>query len=93
MKRLISLLLTLLVLFALTAAAAAETAYPVTLTDHAGRTVTIEDVPERLVSGYYISTSAVIADSWSVIRITIQGISVRPARMPARRRRSPAINS
>ena len=61
MKRLISLLLTLLVLFALTAAAAAETAYPVTLTDHAGRTVTIEDVPERLVSGYYISTSAVIA--------------------------------
>ena len=61
MKRLISLLLTLLVLFALTAAAAAETAYPVTLTDHAGRTVTIEDAPERLVSGYYISTSAVIA--------------------------------
>ena len=39
MKRLISLLLTLLVLFALTAAAAAETAYPVTLTDHAVRVV------------------------------------------------------
>ncbi len=40
---------------------AEETVYPLTLTDHAGREVIIEDAPERLVSGYYISTSAVIA--------------------------------
>lgn len=35
--------------------------YPVTVTDQAGRTVTIEKEPERLVSGYYISTSLLIA--------------------------------
>lgn len=35
--------------------------YPVTVTDQAGRTVTIEEEPQRLVSGYYISTSLLIA--------------------------------
>ena len=35
--------------------------YPVTVTDHAGREVVIEEAPEKLVSGYYISTSALIA--------------------------------
>lgn len=35
--------------------------YPITVTDQAGREVVIEDEPERLVSGYYISTSALIA--------------------------------
>jgi len=35
--------------------------YPITVTDQSGREVTIEDEPERLVSGYYISTSALIA--------------------------------
>ncbi len=35
--------------------------YPVTITDHLNRTVTIEKAPERIVSGYYISTSALIA--------------------------------
>ena len=39
----------------------AQTAYPVTLTDQAGRQVTIEAEPEKLVSGYYISTSLLIA--------------------------------
>lgn len=37
------------------------TEYPVTVTDQAGREVTIEDYPETLVSGYYISSSALIA--------------------------------
>lgn len=37
------------------------TVYPVTVTDQAGREVTIEEKPERLVSGYYISTSTLIA--------------------------------
>ena len=35
--------------------------YPITVTDQAGREVTIEDEPEKLVSGYYISTSLLIA--------------------------------
>lgn len=40
---------------------AAESAYPVTVTDQAGREVTIEDEPQKLVSGYYITTSLLIA--------------------------------
>lgn len=35
--------------------------YPVTITDHLGRKVTIEKHPESFVSGYYISTSLMIA--------------------------------
>ncbi len=38
-----------------------QTSYPVTLTDQAGREVTIEAQPEKIVSGYYISTSLLIA--------------------------------
>lgn len=44
-----------------TAAGAAETVYPVTLTDQAGREVTIDSEPTRLISSYYISTSMIIA--------------------------------
>lgn len=40
---------------------AAPTHYPVTVTDHAGREVVIEEEPQKLVSGYYISTSLLIA--------------------------------
>lgn len=35
--------------------------YPVTVTDQSGREVTIEKEPQKLVSGYYISTSLLIA--------------------------------
>lgn len=35
--------------------------YPITLTDQAGREVTITEEPQKLVSGYYISTSLLIA--------------------------------
>ena len=35
--------------------------YPITVTDQAGREVVIEEEPEKLVSGYYISTSLLIA--------------------------------
>ena len=38
-----------------------EVTYPVTITDHLGREVTIEKQPESFVSGYYISTSLMIA--------------------------------
>ena len=40
---------------------AAPSHYPVTVTDHAGREVVIEEEPQKLVSGYYISTSLLIA--------------------------------
>ena len=42
-------------------AEALQTSYPVTVTDQAGREVTIEKEPEKVVSGYYISTSLLIA--------------------------------
>ena len=38
-----------------------QAAFPVTVTDAAGREVTIEQAPQRLVSGYYITTSMLIA--------------------------------
>lgn len=38
-----------------------EVQYPVTVTDQAGRQVTIQAEPQKLVSGYYISTSTLIA--------------------------------
>lgn len=37
------------------------TQYPVTVTDQAGREVTIDSEPAKLVSGYYISSSLLIA--------------------------------
>ena len=40
---------------------ASVSSYPVTVTDQAGRQVTIESQPETLVSGYYITTSLLIA--------------------------------
>ncbi len=36
-------------------------AFPMTVLDQAGREVTFEKMPETIVSGYYISTSAIIA--------------------------------
>ena len=39
----------------------ATVTYPLTVTDQLGREVTIEKEPESLVSGYYISTSLMIA--------------------------------
>lgn len=38
-----------------------QVSYPVTVTDQLGREVVIEEKPETLVSGYYISTSLLIA--------------------------------
>ena len=58
MKRFLSMLLALSLLLSLTVCVQAE---PVVLTDMAGREVSIEAVPERIVSGYYISTSTLIA--------------------------------
>ncbi|MBQ8185941.1 MAG: ABC transporter substrate-binding protein [Clostridia bacterium] len=70
MKKLVSLLLVLAMTVSMAACAKNDTAedqndggayYPITVTDQAGREVVIEDEPEKLVSGYYISTSVLIA--------------------------------
>ena len=77
MKRIISVLLVLAMMLSFTACNktdkveettaqtietdVVESAYPVTVKDHAGREVVIEKEPQKLVSGYYISTSLLIA--------------------------------
>lgn len=61
MKKLLALLLTLSLMLATFVPALAQTTYPVTLVDQAGREVTIAEKPEHLVSGYYISSSLLIA--------------------------------
>lgn len=43
------------------AASQEQTSFPVTVTDAAGREVTIQEEPQSLVSGYYITTSMLIA--------------------------------
>lgn len=72
MKRVISMVLILGCLFlsgcqkisvpeAAPGASAPESGFPVNVIDQAGREITIETVPERIVSGYYISTSTLLA--------------------------------
>lgn len=59
MKRILAIMLVLAL--GLSLCAAAEGAFPVTVTDQAGREVTIEREPETIVCGYYIATSMLIA--------------------------------
>ncbi len=76
MKKIIALILAITLLFSFAACTgsndngesnnlganlAAEMSFPVELTDQLGREVTIEKKPEKIVSGYYISTSLLIA--------------------------------
>lgn len=49
------------ILILLCSAALSEGIFPVTVTDAAGREITVEKQPERLVSGYYITSSLLIA--------------------------------
>ena len=59
MKRILAIILVLAL--GLSLCAAAEGDFPVTVTDQAGREVTIEREPETIVCGYYIATSMLIA--------------------------------
>ena len=71
MKKLISLVLVLAMILAFPACgqgaqkdpagSAAGGRYPLTMTDQAGRQVTIEKEPRRLISSYYITTSLIMA--------------------------------
>lgn len=69
-NRIIAFLMALLMLLSVTACGSgtdpAETVqkidgtFPVTITDHAGREVTIAEEPQTIISGYYITTSMLI---------------------------------
>ena len=74
MKRIISILLTTISILTFSACGQlsdpepptsvlpdSDSHYPVTITDHAGRDVVIEDEPQRLISCYYITSSLMIA--------------------------------
>lgn len=76
MKKIFSLLLALLMVLSASVCALAD---PVTLTDQAGRAVTVEEAPSRIVSGYYISTSALIALG---LQDRIVGIEAKAAKRP-----------
>ncbi len=64
--------------------------YPVTLTDQGGRTVTIEKEPQKLVSGYYISTSLLIALD---LEEKLVGIEAKADKRAIYRRSAPALTT
>jgi iron complex transport system substrate-binding protein len=57
----------------------AQTVYPVTVTDQAGREVTIEKEPESIVSEYYISTSLLLALG---LKDKVTGIEAKASKRP-----------
>ena len=58
---------------------AENTTYPLTVTDQLGREVIIEKEPEKIVSGYYISTSLLIALD---LQDKTVGIESKPEKRP-----------
>lgn len=70
------------------APAEAASPFPVTLTDQAGRTVTIDESPARIVSGYYISTSALIALH---VQDRLVGIEAKADKRPIYRLSAPEL--
>lgn len=57
----------------------AETQYPLTITDQIGNEVTIESEPEKIVSGYYISSSTCLALGLKDKMVAVEeGIEQRP---------------
>lgn len=87
MKKITALILMLAMLMTCTAFAG-EDAYPVTVTDQAGREVTIEAEPERLVSGYYISSSLLIALD---LEDKLVGIEAKAGKRPIYRLSAPEL--
>ena len=62
--------------------------YPVTVTDQAGRSVTIEEEPQRLITAYYISSSLLIALD---VDERIVGIENKPAKRAVYALSEPAL--
>ena len=56
-----------------------KSTYPLTITDQLGREVTIDKEPEKIVSGYYISTSLLIALD---LKDKTVGIESKPEKRP-----------
>ena len=65
-----------------------DVTYPVTVKDLAGREVTLEKPPERIVSGYYISSSACIALG---LTDKMVGIEDKSAKRPIYKLAAPAL--
>lgn len=65
-----------------------DVTYPVTVKDMAGREVTMEKQPERIVSGYYISSSACIALG---LTDKMVGIEDKSAKRPIYKLAAPAL--
>ena len=71
-----------------TEADAEQTVYPVTVTDQAGREVTIEKEPSSIVSGYYISSSLLIALG---LKDKVVGIEAKAAKRPIYKLAAPEL--
>lgn len=65
-----------------------DVTYPVTVKDMAGREVTLEKQPERIVSGYYISSSSCIALG---LTDKMVGIEDKSAKRPIYKLAAPAL--
>lgn len=91
MKRLVSFVLIFVIVFSAVAAPAKETVKPfekVTITDQVGREVTVETKPERIVSGYYISSSACIALG---LKDNLVGIEAQSSKRPIYKLAAPSL--
>ena len=71
-----------------TEADAEQTVYPVTVTDQAGREVTIEKEPSSIVSGYYISSSLLIALG---LKDKVVGIEAKADKRPVYKLAAPEL--
>lgn len=65
-----------------------ETGYPIVVTDQVGREVTIEKEPKTIVSGYYISTSLLIALDQEE---KIVGVENNPEKRPVYEKSAPHL--
>lgn len=104
MKQFLSIFLAVCLLLSATACAAAQTQsepapssestepplYPMTVTDQGGRSVTIPAEPQRIVSSYYIATSALIAMG---LQQRIVGVDNKPERRAIYRLSAPELLS
>lgn len=85
MKKLLSLLLALSLLLSLSVCVLGE---GITLTDQTGRQLTLAETPGRIVSGYYISSSALIALG---LEDKLVGIEAKAGTRPIYARSAPAL--
>lgn len=85
MKKLLSLLLALSLLLSLSVCVLGE---GVSLTDQTGRQLTLAETPGRIVSGYYISSSALIALG---LEDKLVGIEAKADKRPIYARSAPAL--